>query len=751
MKLKIRSTAQALAWLGAAGATVKFRRCLTRVTEPTILFPAITILVLGVVWGTTLNLIKVERAAAERAAAVSSDELAETYEARVVRVLREIDLTLKFVKYAYEHRGKQALLQELKDKSLLPPSLLFVVSIADSTGDVVASTKPSAVANVADQDYFQIPRQVDSLSIGRPPRGPSAGEDKLHFSRRLDTADGRFAGIVTIAVDAAYFVSSYETSKLGEHGVLGVLGVDGVFRARRTGEAVSAGDTLDYIAVVPAANQASREAMLSTNAWDGVPRYTSARQLYEFPLAVIVGLSADEQLAATRSSQHTYLWRAAAGSLVLILIAVVLSRMSRQLAIESTERQKAEEKYRAIFEHATEGIFQISLAGRIISANLALAGILGYDTPEQLQETVGDIATEVYIGSSQHSEALALLVREESISQVELAARRKNGSQIWVSVTARLVRDADGTILFYEGTMHDVTRRRQTESALHKAQADLVTSAHLAGMAKIATNVLHNVGNVLNSVNVSAALILSNIRTSKIQGFTRAVQLMAEHANDLAAFLASDAKGKLLPGYLRQLAPVLVAEQQGTVEELMALVKNVDHVKEIIAAQQVHAGASMLLEKVQIGELLEDALQINAAALALRHVVVEQDIAPIPELQLNKGRILQILVNLIGNAEQAMEGMTDREPKLTLRVDVAPGQRLRIRVADNGMGIAPETLAKLFAHGFTTKKTGHGFGLHSAVNAASEMGGTLTAHSDGPDTGATFTLELPIKTTEELP
>ena len=331
MKWKMRGAAQALAWAAAARMASRLRRCLARVTEPAILFPAIAILVLGVVWGATLNLIKVERTAAEHAAAVSSDELAETYEAQVVRALREIDLTLKFVKYAYELRGRQAVLQELKDKSLLPPALLFVVSIADSKGQVMASTKPTATANIADQDYFQIPRRIDALAIGRPPRGPDAGEGKLHFSRRLDTPDGAFAGIVTISVDAAYFVSGYETSKLGEHGVLGILGVDGVFRARRTGEAVSAGDTLDYTAVVPAVNQAGREAVLSTSAWDGVPRYTSARQLYEFPLAVIVGLSADEQLAAAHRSQRTYLWRAAAGSVLLILIAVVLSRMSRQL------------------------------------------------------------------------------------------------------------------------------------------------------------------------------------------------------------------------------------------------------------------------------------------------------------------------------------------------------------------------------------------------------------------------------------
>jgi C4-dicarboxylate-specific signal transduction histidine kinase len=136
---------------------------------------------------------------------------------------------------------------------------------------------------------------------------------------------------------------------------------------------------------------------------------------------------------------------------------------------------------------------------------------------------------------------------------------------------------------------------------------------------------------------------------------------------------------------------------------------------------------------------------------------VDKEIALVPELPLDKGRILQILVNLISNAEQAMEGASgNREPKLTLRVELGQDQehqsrRLRIQVTDNGMGIAPDALTQVFAHGFTTKKTGHGFGLHSAVIAAHEMGGTLTAHSDGLDTGATFTLELPIEATGETP
>jgi len=310
-------------------AEAALRRWLSHATQAHILYPAIAVLVLAAIWGTTLNLITVERAAAEQTAAASGRSLAELYKARVARALREIDQTLKIVSYAYELRGRQAVLQELKAGALLPPE--FVVSIADSKGDIVASTQASAMANVANQDYFQSQRQAHTLAVGRPQHKPGSGGWTLQFSRGLNAADGRFSGIVIVSIDAAYLVSGYEPSALGEQGVLGILGTDGVFRVRRSGAKVSAGDMVDYAALVAATDGAA--ATPSTNAWDGVRRYTSARRLDDFPVAVIVGLSADEQLAAARRDMHAYLWRASAASVLLVLIMAMLGYMSRQLAL----------------------------------------------------------------------------------------------------------------------------------------------------------------------------------------------------------------------------------------------------------------------------------------------------------------------------------------------------------------------------------------------------------------------------------
>ena len=314
---------------------------LVRATEPHILYPAIAVLALTAIWVTTLNLIEKERAAAEYTATVSTHQLAETYEAQVVRALREIDQTLMIVKYASEVWGPQDVLQKLKARALLPPTLVFVVSIADSTGKVVASTRPSKEVNVADRDVFRSQRQADVLSVGRPRPNPDSGEWEVQFGRRLSTPDGRFSGIAMISVAAGYFVSGYDAMHFGDHGMIGILGTDGIFRVWRSGETVSAGDMTDFSAV--AAHAADETGvLLTTNTWDGMRRYTRARRLYDFPLAVIVGLAADEQLAATRRDRRTYLWRASASSALLILIVAVLGRMSRQLALS---RQRAVDEH----------------------------------------------------------------------------------------------------------------------------------------------------------------------------------------------------------------------------------------------------------------------------------------------------------------------------------------------------------------------------------------------------------------------
>ncbi|MGF6113194.1 DAHL domain-containing protein [Pseudomonas frederiksbergensis] len=280
---------------------------------------------------------------------------------------------------------------------------------------------------------------------------------------------------------------------------------------------------------------------------------------------------------------------------------------------------------------------------------------------------------------------------------------------------------------------------------LIEAERELVDAARMAGMAEIATNVLHNVGNVLNSVNVSADVIARRLSTSKTLGLGKAVKMMNDHPEDLGQFITHDEKGKLLPLYFNQLVDSIAVEQSGIVEELEQLTKSIDHIKDIVSTQQAYAGAARVVEPLNVINLFEDALRMNSGALSRHHVTVIKDYQDVPTIIGDKHRLLLILINLISNAKYAMSTVTEQQREMTLSVSVTDHSTLRFSVKDQGEGIVAENLSRIFNHGFTTRKEGHGFGLHSCALAAVEMNGHLNVQSDGPALGAVFTLEIPLE------
>jgi signal transduction histidine kinase len=201
---------------------------------------------------------------------------------------------------------------------------------------------------------------------------------------------------------------------------------------------------------------------------------------------------------------------------------------------------------------------------------------------------------------------------------------------------------------------------------------------------------------------------------------------------------------------LAQLAEHLQTEQQANVRELELLRSNVEHIKEIVAMQQNYATFGGVKEIINVVNLVEDSLRLNEDALGRHDVKVIREFEAVPPLNLEKHKFLQIMVNLLRNAKHACQDSERADKQITVRV--ANGdRRVRISVIDNGVGIPPENLARIFNHGFTTRKQGHGFDLHSGALAAKEMGGSLTVHSDGSGQGASFTLELPLPEAGEAP
>jgi signal transduction histidine kinase len=224
--------------------------------------------------------------------------------------------------------------------------------------------------------------------------------------------------------------------------------------------------------------------------------------------------------------------------------------------------------------------------------------------------------------------------------------------------------------------------------------------------------------------------------------------LLRAHAGDLGAFLTTDPRGRRVPEFVESLAQDWAGEQARLLKEIESLQQNIDHIKDIVSMQQSYATMVSLVEPLPPAALMEDAVRMNSAALSRHEVRVLRDFQPVPLVSAEKAKVLQILVNLVRNAKYACDdGPNPADKAITLRLALAPGGRaVRLVVADNGVGIPAANLTRIFNHGFTTRATGHGFGLHSSANAAKEMKGTLSVHSDGPGTGATFTLELPVAT-----
>jgi signal transduction histidine kinase len=256
--------------------------------------------------------------------------------------------------------------------------------------------------------------------------------------------------------------------------------------------------------------------------------------------------------------------------------------------------------------------------------------------------------------------------------------------------------------------------------------------------------VLHNVGNVLNSVNVSTSLIRDHLGRLSASDLEQAAQMIREHADDLGRFLTTDEKGRHFPRYLSEVSQYLSHEQEYLLNEINGLAQNVEHINEIVAMQQNYASVSGVHEKITASEVVENGITMNSGAFSRHGIKVVREYEPVEFLTVDKHKMLQILVNILRNAKYACAESESSGKQVTIRIKRAGNDRVRIEIADNGVGIPPENLTRIFSHGFTTRKHGHGFGLHSSALAAREMGGSLTVQSEGAGKGAIFILELPL-------
>lgn len=403
---------------------------------------------------------------------------------------------------------------------------------------------------------------------------------------------------------------------------------------------------------------------------------------------------------------------------------------------------------RAFLENVPDFVYFKDRDSRFIAVSNSKAAVHGHSPEEMVGKSDADFLVPEHAQWSRADEESIMSTGEAILNKRERTAFL-DGTMRWSEVTKLPLRDTGGEIIGILGLTNDITHAEETKAKLEQTHKNLLDASRRAGMAEVATGVLHNVGNVLTSLNVSASVIAASLHQSKAGSLAKVSDLLAEHSADIGDFVANDPKGRRIPEFVESLARHSLQERDRLLEELASLQQNIDHIKEIVSMQQSYATMVGVSEPLDPVVLMEDSLRMNAGALVRHDVRVERDYEGTPRVIAEKAKVLQILINLIRNAKYAADEGRRSDKLVTLRIEPGAPGRVRMIVRDNGIGIPPENLERIFNHGFTTRAGGHGFGLHSSVVVAREMKGTLSAHSDGLGCGAVFTLDLPAA--EEQP
>lgn len=320
-------------------------------------------------------------------------------------------------------------------------------------------------------------------------------------------------------------------------------------------------------------------------------------------------------------------------------------------------------------------------------------------------------------------------LRERTQAQQDLSLAHEDLEQRVINRTQELTRE--------------IAERRATQDELSRVNAHIAEVSHRAGMAEVANSVLHNIGNVLNSVNVSVAVIRKQLRTTPLSKLPPAMELLKQHEMDLATYLTTDEKGKLLPRFLEMLSGQWQTEHATLLSEANQLHDSVQHINDIINKQQSLSGQLGVHEIFDVAELIRSTFSFHESSFTRSNIALTLDLQDQLIWNGDRSKFTQIMLNLIVNAEESLVSSGIAQPQLRISSYRKSDGSLVIQVKDNGCGISSEVMQKLFSYGFTTKPTGHGFGLHASALAAQDMGGTLEAFSDGVGMGATFVLSVP--------
>ncbi|MBW8014643.1 MAG: PAS domain-containing protein [Planctomycetes bacterium] len=396
-------------------------------------------------------------------------------------------------------------------------------------------------------------------------------------------------------------------------------------------------------------------------------------------------------------------------------------------------------RVKAVLDNLTESVVILDKDEQIIFGNEAF----GKTVDETEKTFVGrKLSIFPWIQPRQKQELCDLpwiqtLEKGTTEANVPIILKTKDGNKRTSVVNSVPILSAAGEHRGIMTSFTDVTELEEKNNELVKMSRD-------AGMAEIATNVLHNIGNMLNNVNVSATVIGDTLSQSKLLKLQDVSMMIQDHSENIGAFLSEDERGKHIPPYLVKTIAILLDEHKDITKTIKSLRNNIEHIKTVIRSQQSYAKVQTCEEIASIREIMEDAIKMNQTVLTNRKIDIVQEYDEIDYINIDRSRIMQITVNLIKNAAEALNESDVKNKRIAIKCNKTNEDQLKVEVIDNGIGIAPENIAKIFAYGYTTKPTGHGFGLHACVLSAKEIGGDLIAHSQGPGLGASFILTLPL-------
>lgn len=421
---------------------------------------------------------------------------------------------------------------------------------------------------------------------------------------------------------------------------------------------------------------------------------------------------------------------------------------TKHLEAETAERERTsevlrqnEQRHRNLLASLPIGVFETTRSGKVKFANPHLLGLVGL--PSHLDPTFVSLGDGRIFPAVDRERLWHRLENQREVRGFGATFRHFDGSAFEVVINARLKTTAPGEELMCEGTVEDVTVRNRAQRDLDALHGQLVMASRQAGMAEVATGVLHNVGNVMTSVNLIVHDVQDRLRNTRLAHLHRVVEVLRREQPQLAEYLSTDQAGRKLTDFLAQLEEHLKGENQQLLTDVEGLVRHFEHIREIIVTQQGSAQLFGVIETLSPAQLFEDALRLNAESLDRHGITLERIFQSTAAVQADRHKVLQILVNLLKNAKDALQVVKPGERSMRVRVAAVDERLIALSVEDNGPGISRENLTRIFQHGFTTKPSGHGYGLHSSVLAAREMGGDLVATSEGLGKGSTFTLTLP--------